>query len=642
MKIYKYDSGGMIYTPWFRDSVLNQQSQQQNVPPKEEDSLIDKEMISLLKANGLSNDVDYFLNQANTLFNPSSSGLGLINQNKRSSVNSLIQLHWLANRVTRNKEQYDLSINQVSKEGAGSEVALTNTGKIYVQTDKGISKISASQYHENPEKYQILTNSELIWLRENNSKLAFDDEILQDLSTTIGMKSIVDYVRSTINSFGTTSTSIPQNRYYAHNQGTIEKGMQELLGGTAPEGLYNIASNSSISNQGYNAFDSEYGSKELHAAVNYLYNTLPANMRHVLRANAAAEGLNPNDANDVQKLLIMAVQEHTNHSYIQKTDIGYTAPKKSSGSGSEGGSEKDVKQTYGDMVLQNQGTYRSNGFVLPGGNIEFNLPTYTVGLRTINNEAAPNVLTAEQFDMILRDHGIKDGANKVFLGGTPIDNMSVDGKNIIVDNSSDMKIIYAPMDTRGNLNMQMLNIMNEIQKAIVEDHINDPATKKRIWEDNGFIYDPNTDLGTAPGMKLRRFAVQTAYTTSKAFNKDQFINDPFVNEIDRDVVNDLISSYNLNAKSSGKKDTAADIGYGWFTNMWNDSYQTLLFVPLTDNQILARQAGDQAYMKKATSEVIKANQDFAKQHGAYDSNTGTYDRVVRGMTENGITAGSLD
>jgi hypothetical protein len=50
---------------------------------------------------------------------------------------------------------------------------LTNDGGMYVMDeDRNIKAISAQNYHENRDKYQLLTNSQLMHLREQDSDLA--------------------------------------------------------------------------------------------------------------------------------------------------------------------------------------------------------------------------------------------------------------------------------------------------------------------------------------------------------------------------------------------------------------------------------------------------------------------------------------
>lgn len=67
-----------------------------------------------------------------------------------------------------------------------------------------------------------------------------------------------------------------------------------------------------------------------------------------------------------------------------------------------------------------------------------------------------------------------------------------------------------------------------------------------------------------------------------------------------------------------------------------------MLIPLNDNENASNVAGGIAYTNKPDADLVKARQDTARHAGAYNSSTGTYDRVVRGMSPNGITSNSLD
>ena len=73
MKIKKHQAGGIYYTPFFKESLQQgQQAAASHTTSKSGDSTanqIEKEMISVLKENGLPSDVDYFLSQSEKFLN---------------------------------------------------------------------------------------------------------------------------------------------------------------------------------------------------------------------------------------------------------------------------------------------------------------------------------------------------------------------------------------------------------------------------------------------------------------------------------------------------------------------------------------------------------------------------------------------
>ena len=65
-----------------------------------------------------------------------------------------------------------------------------------------LKTMSAKSYYENSDKYQILTNGNILSLRQSSPNLAFNSNIFVDLTNAVSMKSIVEYMKSTIKEFG--------------------------------------------------------------------------------------------------------------------------------------------------------------------------------------------------------------------------------------------------------------------------------------------------------------------------------------------------------------------------------------------------------------------------------------------------------
>lgn len=345
MKIKRYQTGGIVYTPFFRDSVAPQQTSQSTKSGGDGDE-IQKAIISVIEENGLPNDVDYFLKQANAIL-ASSNGLFSWSGNVPGSydMSDLIKLHSLANKIRHNSETHKKAAEQVISEGSGSEVAITNTGGLYVQDKDGkLKTISINSYYENSDKYQLLTNADLMNLREYAPDLAYNSNILNDLKNTVGIKTIVDHMKSTIGAFGTDKTSDSTERYTAKQKGAIEKGFEAILGGAAPEGIYSVKSKTTVSDQGYSDNES------LLAATQYLWSTLDQRMKNTLRAHTVAEGLNPNDPKDVYRILISAIQEHTSHSRERDIDISYDASASKAGGSGSSKTESLAPKSYLEMV----------------------------------------------------------------------------------------------------------------------------------------------------------------------------------------------------------------------------------------------------------------------------------------------------
>lgn len=438
MKIKRHQSGGIVYTPFFRNS--NSQTPASNTTENKGDNEIQKAIISVLNENGLPNDVDYFLSQANALLADSSS---LFSSGSKYDMSDLIRLHSLANKIKHNNNTYEEAEARLLNEGSGAEVAITNTGGLYVQDKNGkLKTISINSYYENSDKYTLLTNADLMNLREYAPNLAYNSSILNDLRNTVGIKTIVDYIKSTITSFGTTKTEGSTSSYTIKHKGQIQQGFEQILGGAAPDGIYKVKSKNSKSDQGYDPDDKDATS--LLMATEYLWSTLDARMKNTIRAHVAAEGLNPNSPKDVYKLLISAIQEHTTHSRSYDMDVDYDATaSKAINGGASGGSEQMTQLTYLEQVANGRVTadqwvdLRSNTGI---SNIRFIGNPYQVldhSEKPVKTESVTNMLLDAQIGQIVDQSSVSFG-NKV---------LGIHEKSkVLYDSNSPMYRVNLPYD----------------------------------------------------------------------------------------------------------------------------------------------------------------------------------------------------
>lgn len=170
--INKHQVGGVIYTPFFGDKLLEQKNAEalKSSKKKEDKDDLEKEIIDVIKESGLPSDVDAFTSTA-AKFLKSAQSFGSTSTDY--TLSQLMKLHSMANKVKFNSKMHEKAFEQIMHENAGSEVALTNDGGMYViDGDKNIKAVSAQNYYENRDKYQLLTNSQLMHLREQDSDLA--------------------------------------------------------------------------------------------------------------------------------------------------------------------------------------------------------------------------------------------------------------------------------------------------------------------------------------------------------------------------------------------------------------------------------------------------------------------------------------
>ena len=174
--VNKHQVGGVIYTPFFGNELLAQRDATQSSKSsktKDDKDDLEKEIIDVIKESGLPSDVDAFTTTAAKFLRKSQSFGSVGSTGSQYTMNQLIKLHSMANKVKFNSKMHDKALGQIMDENAGSEVALTNDGGMYVMDEEqNIKAISVQNYHENRDKYQLLTNAQLMHLREQDSDLA--------------------------------------------------------------------------------------------------------------------------------------------------------------------------------------------------------------------------------------------------------------------------------------------------------------------------------------------------------------------------------------------------------------------------------------------------------------------------------------
>ena len=306
-----YQSGGVVsYTPFIPNSGTASTSSSGSTEKQDKiTGTLQKEIIDVLKENGIQSDVDTFLSQANAFLNKSQhlSSMSLFGgQSDDYSMTDLIQVLSMANKVKQNKAYYDTAADRLKEQDAWNEVAVSTDGKIYVYSEEGLRTVSADEFHKNRDKYQSLTNSQVLGLREQDSNMAFNTNVLRDMSGALGLKTITTQLMDTVSKFGTMSrTEYTKNTGDAISQSAWD-GMQILLG-NGPQGYYKATTKSEKEN--------------VQSALSYLWRSLGTDGQARLRAETAANGLDP--SKNQYDLLLQTIEHHTD--FEQSVDFDKTA-----------------------------------------------------------------------------------------------------------------------------------------------------------------------------------------------------------------------------------------------------------------------------------------------------------------------------
>lgn len=339
MEIKRYQQGGVTYLPYI-GKVAGAASPSTSSSPKS--GGLDDTTSELLAKNGLPSDHAYFMAQMESLYTNDP-----LTSDSTSTSTKLLMLHSLANNMMYNKGLSDSAWKEIESTEAGGDVAMSSSGRLYaIDSEGSIKTISPESYYQNKDKYQLLTNTELLNYRDTNTSAAFNTSILPDLQNITSMKSIVEYLQNTITKFGTTEMKNKNSALTVQEKNQISNGMQTLIHGNA-EGVFKITQTT----------HSKTEVQDVNVALKYLWDTLTTDQKKTIIAHTAAEGKDPSKMENVYSILALALTHHTDTTYDTAMDVEYDSSA-SKGMGIGGGvkAEQQTQLTYLEMVANGKTT----------------------------------------------------------------------------------------------------------------------------------------------------------------------------------------------------------------------------------------------------------------------------------------------
>lgn len=307
MKRKSYQVGGVVYTPFVPNQAQTTTGTSVgSSTTKSSDSSdgkltgIKKEIVDILKSNGIPSDVDMFLTKANSFLanSTSLSSMSLFGgTNDDYDLSDLVKIQKMANDVKWNKDRHEKAVANLDDEDAWGEVALDSRGYMYVKDQDGnLTTVSASEYAKgyDDKKYMAITNEQLLGYREaKGSPLAMNSDVLSSIGGAIGIRSVQEYLLGLVEKLGTTT----EQGYASKKQTQIVNGIEKLMA-AGPDGYYKITD--------------EHQAKDVDAALTYLYSQLSEPMKRTLRATIASEGGDP--AKDSAEFIGLILTQNTDHS----------------------------------------------------------------------------------------------------------------------------------------------------------------------------------------------------------------------------------------------------------------------------------------------------------------------------------------
>lgn len=333
LNIKKFQEGGQLapwvgYSPFFQPIGREEgTSAVANSSAKSGDTKIDnsqkqlKDIIGQMVGKGLTNEVNYFAEQVGNIF----ADTDLLGQ--PISVRQYTGLVSRLNEIQNNKQIFDQAKEHALSKGTLSEAAVDYSGNLFAQNTNGeLVMITPDQYSEDREGYRILTNNDLLTLRNNSRAYIFDNSLSQTVAGSLNINDISKRIEDIVKSIGVEKQS--SDYYFDKARATqLERGLQAIVSeklNTAPDGTFKLTEE--VSTQRKNA----------NLALNYIWNNLDQQSRNTLIARAAINNTGDpreNAIESIKNILIFG----TDHSYSQSLKDEAIEDKSGSGSGGSGG-----------------------------------------------------------------------------------------------------------------------------------------------------------------------------------------------------------------------------------------------------------------------------------------------------------------
>lgn len=550
LKLYQ-QGGGLIYTPFIPgQSIAASGSSSSNSSDSEDAKIdpLDKVLMDLMKdQNLLPSDIDAIYRnlikfQKSTQYLSSSDGY-------RSVMPGMLKIMNMTSVAKTNKEQWDNSLSEIRKHDAGSEVAMDSYGRIWVSDGSDIKKIELSEF--DPSKYNPLSNSQLLYMRQRNPQLGFSDMFDDTWTDIVGINDVRKEIYEVIDKFGTIKSAKFQKQVF--------KDIAEDLKG---EGIYKITT--------------KYSKADLNDFSGLLYDQLSKEAQNLINANAKINGFDRNE------FIRTIIDSRTN----VEVDPSYEASlTKANGLGGEGGSGSDgdeknlTAKNYVEQVItgSNFEWPQNNRFSVIGTHSDIWAFTQNTGLIQSGMDGGKGV--GYMPVNLLRDIEVfAQGSNQqnITFGDQQISTAQQAG--VMYDDSAMYRVELPSREENGDIvpDWNTINLMEELR-----DRINHNAGKDQIDRilheyDSDLYWDENTN--TIVCNRSHWFLTFTGIVGSDFINNLDY-NSDFFEEITGPDSQIWHSRYDEAMKQNGKS-AVSEGRFGWLTR--TKLYKANVFMPITN------------------------------------------------------------
>ena len=572
--------------------------------------LTEKDLYSMIKdVNGLPNEMKQIIaSLKNTM---SMNTLSSIDSSELSNqyLNALYKLK-IANQ---NKEKLESSVKKSQEDGSLGEVAITLSGNLLASDSQGnVKEISLEQYKDNPNGLQLLTNSNLAWLRKYSPKYSFQqsDSTFETISNGMGFESfqkLLDQAKSQLGSY----------RY--DEQGV--SGKEALLGLKALSGLSKEEQEAYLkqATDGTYKYQSSTDSNatQIKALVDYLTVVMPK--RAKVWASVKTGIMDQNKATQALVGQYLSGQLNSQSSYKVNLEDDGTS---SSGNGkkSSGGSPEDPKEGFWRQ-LQSDKAGDSSSFVTLIGkkNMSVEGKYYGITPGMEDNKSLTKYIGDSKVGYLIKNR------QNITFGDQQISPDNFD--DIMVNAGGGAMTVTLPITQDGKVNFAIMDtysqVVNKLKAAGLKQNTPEFEQKKaQVLNQIGLGYLVDASRGTINPKYFGHFLVLEGVTSSKAktqvgAKKQDFVVNDFIDDVSSD---DTLYDTVVRALSSKDKGDY-ELDHNWISFNNDKLYKGNIYIPINTNPLNGANA-DGNDVRESTAYRYEYNQQvWDKQQKQQSTNS---------------------
>lgn len=532
--------------------------------------LTEKDLFNMIKdVDGLPNEMKSIItNLKRTLATES-----LVGADTGELANTYLSSLYKLKVANQNKKRFDESVKDAKDNGSLGEAAITLGGNLLASDKNGnIQEVSLQQYQSNPDQYNLLTNSNLAWLRKYSPKMAFskNDNAFEIISNGMGYESFQKLLQQAMIALG---------NYKYEEQGAIEKkalaGLQALQGKSEEE-KEKIISSITGNNVKY-TLTQDSNEENIKTLITYLSRALPERSR----VWAALKTGKPE-----QEAIVSLVGNYLMGNIKQTKSIKIDSPSEGKGKDKSGGSSEldEIEMNTSQRFLNGLGV-QSTYVLNPGTSRAVQVIANTMPLT--NAEGKPIGTNSTLQDAVSGEYaGILDTTHAT-MGGHTINSAAFGS---IILNDGKISSIDYPCTIKNNgeiipnTSPKVIKAKQEAEQLLRSKGVDvrKPEDIKKYWRAINAAYkkyglsDAYNDQGEPTG-SWRRFGVVNVTASDKALGMDEMDDNPLLKEVTNDSVIDNLIQITKDSKFNKK---------GFFnslTGSYNRFYEGTLWIPLDVN-----------------------------------------------------------